>query len=69
MQPKASEPVRKPSQTGVSSKLGVRRKGNAPDITAKSNPNKYPPKCRNKGNADNIIAVEAFCELLIFWVV
>src|ERR1044072_6579020 len=42
IQPNASEPVRKPSHQAVKPKV-VRKKGNAPEITAKSNPNKYPP--------------------------
>ncbi len=42
MQPKAKDPVKKPSHHGLSIN-SVLKKGNAPDITAKSNPNKYPP--------------------------
>jgi hypothetical protein len=43
MQPKAREPVKNPSEIGV--RLNVcRKKGSAPEITAKSKPNRYPPK-------------------------
>src|SRR5215210_5213268 len=42
IQPRAREPVKNPSETGVSPNA-VRRKGRAPEITAKSKPNKYPP--------------------------
>jgi len=39
MQPNASDPVRKPSHHGLRLKT-VRKNGKAPDITAKSNPNR-----------------------------
>ena len=43
IQPSASDPVKKPSHQAFNIN-SVRKNGNAPDITAKSNPNKYPPK-------------------------
>src|SRR5688572_17570573 len=43
IQPNAREPVRNPSHQGVKPNM-VRKKGKAPEITAKSNPNKYPPR-------------------------
>jgi hypothetical protein len=42
MQPNANEPVVNPSQY-ASRPNCVFKKGSAPDITAKSKPNRYPP--------------------------
>ena len=42
MQPNASDAVAKPSQYSLRLNLSF-KKGKAPAITAKSNPNKYPP--------------------------
>jgi len=47
MQPRAREPVRNPSHTESSINWG-RKKGRAPEITAKSNPNRYPPSADMK---------------------
>src|SRR6187399_799049 len=41
--PNAKLPVAKPSQYSVRLNFSF-KKGNAPEITAKSNPNRYPPK-------------------------
>ena len=48
--PNAKLPVAKPSQYSLRLNLSF-KKGNAPDITAKSNPNKYPPNAEIKDKA------------------
>jgi len=48
--PNAKLPVAKPSQYSLRLNFTF-KKGNAPDITAKSNPNKYPPSAEIKDKA------------------
>jgi hypothetical protein len=48
--PNAKLPVAKPSQYSLRLNLSF-RKGKAPDMTAKSNPNKYPPNAEIKDKA------------------
>ena len=48
--PNAKLPVAKPSQYSLRLNLSF-KKGNAPEITAKSNPNKYPPNAEIKDKA------------------
>ncbi len=43
IQPNPSEPVRNPSSQ-TSRPNSVLKNGNAPEMTAKSKPNKYPPR-------------------------
>jgi hypothetical protein len=50
MAPSARLPVAKPSQYSLRLNSSF-KKGSAPDITAKSNPNKYPPKAEIKDRA------------------
>src|SRR5688572_24953568 len=50
MAPRARLPVANPSQYSLRSNFSF-RKGRAPDITAKSKPNKYPPSAEMKDKA------------------
>jgi hypothetical protein len=50
MAPKARLPVANPSQYSLSPNF-ICKKGSAPEITAKSKPNKYPPKAEIKERA------------------